>query len=73
MRDYSEQIKEYINLEVEILNKIDIEDINLVMNEIEKAYHSHNKIYIFGNGGSAATASHFSTDFNKGVSEKIGT
>ena len=26
-------------------------------------------IYIFGNGGSSATASHFQNDFNKGISE----
>lgn len=32
---------------------------------------NHKRIYIFGNGGSSATASHFQNDFGKGVSEYV--
>ncbi len=39
------------------------------MNEILSSFENGTKIYIFGNGGSAATASHFANDFNKGISE----
>jgi D-sedoheptulose 7-phosphate isomerase len=34
-----------------------------------ETFERQNTIYIFGNGGSSATASHFQNDFNKGVSE----
>jgi D-sedoheptulose 7-phosphate isomerase len=39
------------------------------MNLLLEAYESEKNIYIFGNGGSASTASHYQNDFNKGVSE----
>lgn len=32
------------------------------------AYKEGSTIFVFGNGGSAATASHFATDLNKGIS-----
>ena len=41
------------------------------MNLIMEAYKEKHTIYIFGNGGSSATASHFQNDFNKGISEYI--
>lgn len=36
---------------------------------MEDCLKQERNIYIFGNGGSSATASHFQNDFNKGVSE----
>jgi D-sedoheptulose 7-phosphate isomerase len=41
------------------------------MNVLEEARLNNKKIFICGNGGSAATASHFCCDFNKGVSENL--
>jgi len=35
---------------------------------LEAAYHHGRQVFLMGNGGSAATASHFACDFNKGVS-----
>ncbi len=35
--------------------------------ELDRAYRREANIFIFGNGGSAATASHFACDMNKGV------
>lgn len=69
MKNYQSQIKSYIESEVQVLRSLDIDDINNVMNELEKAYNEANMVYIFGNGGSAATASHYTNDFNKGISE----
>lgn len=68
MIDYTEQIKDYIRAEKEILSNVRIEDISSVMNVLEKARLNGQKIFICGNGGSASTASHFVCDFNKGVS-----
>ena len=71
MNNYIEDIKAYIELEKETIDKIDVEAINSAMNMIIEAYEGKHTIYIFGNGGSAATASHFQNDFNKGISEYV--
>jgi len=69
--DYKNQIKDYIALEIETLKKLDIDAIDAAMQLIMEAYSNKKKIYIFGNGGSSATASHFQNDFNKGISEYV--
>ena len=69
--DYTKSIKEYIELEKEVISKLDVDAINDAMNLIMKAYEANKKIYIFGNGGSSATASHYQNDFNKGISEYV--
>ena len=71
--DYRQKISEYLELEREVLKKLDIDAINAAMNLIMKAYTAKKKIYIFGNGGSSATASHYQNDFNKGLSEYVDT
>lgn len=71
MADYKVLIKKYINNEIETLNKLDIDNLNNVINTICETYCKNGNIYIFGNGGSAATASHFANDFNKGLSEHL--
>lgn len=67
--DYREEIKDYIRLEIEILGKMDVEAINDALNLLYDTMQKEGNIYIFGNGGSSATASHFQNDFNKGISE----
>lgn len=67
--DYRSDIKEYLKIETEIIQKLDIDQINMAMNLLDDAFELEKKIYIFGNGGSAATASHYQNDFNKGISE----
>ncbi len=67
--DYTAKLKAYIDMEIDILKNLDLESINNVMNVLEKARLEGKRIFICGNGGSAATASHFCCDFNKGVSE----
>lgn len=69
--NYIADIKSYIALEQEILSKLDIDTINEALNLLDETRLKKGRIYICGNGGSAATASHFQNDFNKGVSEYI--
>lgn len=69
--DYKIAIEEYISLEIEILKKLDMDAINAAMNLLNETRTKGGTIYIFGNGGSSATASHFQNDFNKGISEYI--
>lgn len=49
-------------------SKIDCNTISDSVDLILDCYNSQSSIYIFGNGGSAATASHIACDFNKCVS-----
>ena len=69
--DFSKQIKDYIELEISILSKLDQDEINRAMNLLEKTRNRGSNVFVFGNGGSAATASHMENDFNKGISEKL--
>ncbi len=66
--DYTKDIRAYIEQEREILSQLDENEISNVMNILENTRMSGNRVFICGNGGSAATASHFTCDFNKGVS-----
>ena len=63
-------IKSYFDKEIEIIRRLDLDAIRDAIGAILAAYERNSIIYIFGNGGSAATASHFVCDFNKGISEK---
>jgi D-sedoheptulose 7-phosphate isomerase len=49
------------------LAKLAVEEIVRVVELIEKAREKGSRVYIFGNGGSAATASHFASDLSKGA------
>jgi D-sedoheptulose 7-phosphate isomerase len=68
MGSYIEQIKQYIEIEKQVLDGLNDGDINQVMNVLENARMSGKRIFICGNGGSASTASHLECDFNKGIS-----
>ena len=68
--NYTARIKAYIDREIEVLNQLDADAINAAMNLLADTFAAKKYVYIFGNGGSAATASHFVNDFNKGVFEK---
>ena len=67
--NYTKKIRAYINLEREILLHLDVDAIDAAMQLLDQAFENGSNIYTFGNGGSAATASHFKNDFNKGISE----
>lgn len=62
--------KLYINEVVSTLDKIDLNQLDLVKDALLKAKDLGNNIYIFGNGGSGGTASHIAGDFVKGASYK---
>ena len=69
--DYTKEIQDYIALEIEVLKQLDVGQLNAALNLLDETRLKKGRIYICGNGGSAATASHFQNDFNKGVSEYI--
>lgn len=69
MGKYCEQIRNYIARETEVLNALDVDAIDSALRLLEQCMEEERTIYVFGNGGSSSTASHFQNDFNKGVSE----
>lgn len=69
--DYKVDIQDYIAAEIKTLQLLDVSAINDALNLLEETRLAKKKIFVFGNGGSAATASHMLNDFNKGVSEHI--
>ena len=68
MTDYTKDIRTYLERERDVLASLDEQEISNVMNVLEEKRLSGNRVFICGNGGSAATASHFTCDFNKGIS-----
>ena len=70
MRNYINDLAAYRDREIDVYRKLDLESVNIVMNVLEEARILGKHIFICGNGGSAATASHYCGDFNKGVSGK---
>jgi len=69
--DFKQDIRDYISCEIETLKKLDVDAINDALNLLLEVWERRGRVYIFGNGGSASTASHFQNDFNKGVSEYV--
>ncbi len=69
MKDYRKEIEAYIEHEIETLRALDRDAINDALNLLLETMENGNTVFVFGNGGSSATASHFQNDFNKGVSE----
>jgi len=65
---YNEKISRYINGLIDVLQNLDIGEINQYIEVVEQARQEGKNIFIFGNGGSGATASHMMCDFNKGLS-----
>lgn len=69
---YIKEMEEYRRKEIEALNSLNYEEIDSAVQAIVSVWKNEGDIYICGNGGSAATASHYVNDFNKGISEKVG-
>ncbi len=62
------EINQYLSSVNNALSNLNKKEISDFVKMLMEAYHQDKNIYIFGNGGSAATASHFAGDLVKGVS-----
>ncbi len=68
---YAMEVRRYLDREAELLCELDENEISKVMEILEQARVSGKCVYVCGNGGSAATSSHFAGDFNKGASKGL--
>lgn len=48
-----------------MMRAISLPDLKKVLAILEEVYHNGHRIFVMGNGGSAATASHFALDLSK--------
>ncbi len=62
-----ERIKEYISHLQTAISALPIDSIKKTADLLLEAYHADKQVFIMGNGGSAATASHFACDLGKGT------
>ena len=60
----------YLDEVSEISRKLDKNSIDSAIAILHDAWKNDNQVIIFGNGGSASTATHFACDLNKWVSDK---
>lgn len=60
-----ERIQNYISRLQKAIDSLELEDIRKVIELIMEAYQNGQQIFVFGNGGSASTASHIACDLGK--------
>lgn len=60
-------IKDYVEKLKGVIDDLQLENIEKVANVLLDAYDSGKHVYLMGNGGSAATASHLTQDLAKGT------
>ncbi len=53
-------------------DSIPLDEVAQVIEKLRLALKEDRQVFVFGNGGSAANASHFATDLGKGSSDKVG-
>ena len=60
-----EEITTYFRELEQMVRSVSLADLRHVLTILEEAYHKGHRVFIMGNGGSAATASHFALDLAK--------
>src|SRR6266446_6056722 len=65
-------MSDYINAQKAAHDSILVEGVAELVEKLRVALREDRQIFVFGNGGSAANASHFATDLGKGASDKLG-
>src|SRR2546428_10642223 len=65
-------IGDYIRAQKAAHDSIPAEAVSQLIETVWEALRNNRQIFVFGNGGSAANASHFATDLGKGASDKTG-
>jgi D-sedoheptulose 7-phosphate isomerase len=64
-------ISDYLKAQKAALDSIPVEAVAKLIDKFQRALTEDRQIFVFGNGGSAANASHFITDLGKGASDKL--
>jgi D-sedoheptulose 7-phosphate isomerase len=63
-------IRKYLNDQKSAIDSIPVDEVEKLIQKFRTALQEDRQIFVFGNGGSAANASHFVTDLGKSASDK---
>jgi D-sedoheptulose 7-phosphate isomerase len=66
------QAVDYLRELQAVIDRIEPGPVEAVIGRLAEAYRRGGSVYIFGNGGSASTASHLANDFNLGLGGRPG-
>ncbi|HVY70066.1 MAG TPA: SIS domain-containing protein [Verrucomicrobiae bacterium] len=64
-------ITDYVQAQKAALDSIPVAPVAELIEKLKRAWREDRQIFVVGNGGSAANASHFATDLGKGSSDKL--
>jgi D-sedoheptulose 7-phosphate isomerase len=64
-------IEDYLSAHKRALDSIPVERVERLLDELRAALRQDRRIFVFGNGGSAANAAHFVTDLGKGAADAV--
>lgn len=64
-------ITQYLTAQKAALDSIAPDAVARLIGRLQEALAHDRQVFVFGNGGSAANASHFATDLGKGASDKL--
>lgn len=65
-------LKNYLDQVSQLIQSFDIGKVDEIAGVLKRARDEDRQVFVFGNGGSAATASHFAVDMVKGASQNRG-
>jgi D-sedoheptulose 7-phosphate isomerase len=65
-------ITDYLQAQRAVYDRLPVAAVASLIELLRDAVREDRQIFVFGNGGSAANASHFATDLGKGASDKVG-
>src|SRR5437867_12550520 len=68
----NEWLADYIRAQKAAHESIPLDAVGRLVGLLREAWREQRQVFVFGNGGSAANASHFATDLGKGASDKLG-
>jgi D-sedoheptulose 7-phosphate isomerase len=64
-------ITDYVQRQKRVLDSLPVDAVAQLIDLLRTALRDDRQIFVAGNGGSAANASHFATDLGKGASDKL--
>lgn len=65
-------LSRYVEAQHRALDSIPLEAVERAVEIVREAWEEDRQIFVIGNGGNAASGSHFATDLGKGASDAVG-
>ena len=72
MQTLDHWLQDYVSKQRDVYAAIPLDQVARLVDLLRDAHSKGTQVFVFGNGGSAANASHFVTDVGKGSSDALG-